>query len=288
MEAWWRGRFSGSILVVDNDPEGTAELAARAHPAQRVRYCVESRPGIAMARNRVLDEASGEDILVFIDDDETPRPGWLCALVNTYLMTGATAVAGPVVSRCHGPVDPFVEAGRFLGREHRTGLRTGDIIERAATNNLLLDLKRVRGLGVQFDQRFGLSGGEDTLFTGLLQRRGAVMVWCADAVVNDEVPPERLRKGYVVNRAASLANATLLAELALPESGYQRVSVGLAALATAIARGGQGLALAAYGTVTGSTSARARGSHALARTRGSLGALVGHRSRPYARAHVRT
>ena len=68
----------------------------------------------------------------------------------------------PVRSRLPEPVDPWVlGSGRFDRVRRPTGAR----LHGGATNYLLLDLARVRALGLRFDERLGLTGGEDTLFT---------------------------------------------------------------------------------------------------------------------------
>lgn len=59
------------VLVVDNDPAGSGrDVAAGADLP--VRYVVEPAPGIAAARNRILDECVDRDLVAFIDDDEIP------------------------------------------------------------------------------------------------------------------------------------------------------------------------------------------------------------------------
>ena len=80
-------------------------------------------------------------------------------------------------------------------------------MEVAATNNLLLDLGRIRALGLEFDERFGLSGGSDTLFTRPLVARGGRMVWCDEAMVVDNVPAGRLTRDWVLRRALRSGNS---------------------------------------------------------------------------------
>jgi succinoglycan biosynthesis protein ExoM len=101
------------VLVVDNDPAQSARPVVETLAAERVRYVPEPVPGIAAARNRVLDETAA-DLLVFIDDDERPQAGWLAALLATRAATGAVAVAGAVVSAFDGDLDPWVQAGAFF------------------------------------------------------------------------------------------------------------------------------------------------------------------------------
>ena len=109
----------GHVLVVDNDPDGSARAVVERLGDDRVSYAHEPTPGIAAVRNRILDVATddlGADLVAMIDDDERPEPGWLAALVRTWEQTGAALVAGRVVPEFGGPLDPWVAAGRFHTR----------------------------------------------------------------------------------------------------------------------------------------------------------------------------
>jgi len=135
-----------------------------------LRYVIEERPGVAAVRNRALDETGGRDLLVFIDDDEEPEPGWLAALVGLWASTGCQAVAGPVIPAYEVEPEAWVRQGEFFVR--RTW-PTGTVRPVAASNCLLLDLGFVRRAGLRFDEAFGATGGEDTLFTPPARARAA-------------------------------------------------------------------------------------------------------------------
>ena len=62
------------VLVVDNDPDRSAESLVAQFADQGVVYANEPEPGIATARNRAMKAAANTDLLVFIDDDEVPDP----------------------------------------------------------------------------------------------------------------------------------------------------------------------------------------------------------------------
>lgn len=70
------------ILIVDNAPSDgrTRELVAR---LPGVRYTCEPKPGLDFARNRALEEATGE-LIVFLDDDVTVDRGWLAGLMCAF------------------------------------------------------------------------------------------------------------------------------------------------------------------------------------------------------------
>lgn len=271
----------GEVVVVDNDPAGSALPVLERIEDRRARYVCEPTPGISAARNRLLDAAGDADLLVFIDDDETPEPGWLSALVTTWRATGAAAVSGPVISTPDGALDPWVSAGGFFERSHRAGLTTGADLDRAATNNLLLHLPVVRQAGLRFDPRFGLSGGEDSLFTRSLVRHGGRIVWCADAVVHDRLPVDRLTKEYALSRTYGLANSSARVDLALHDGAVARATARVHLLLTGMARLVVGIAQAVAGALTRRVGRRARGRRMVARGRGEVAAALGAVTTPY-------
>jgi glycosyltransferase involved in cell wall biosynthesis len=81
------------IVVVDNAPVcGEVEnLIASWRPPVPARRVVESRPGLAWARNAGLAAAAG-DILAYLDDDERPDRHWLAEMARGFTL--APQVAG--------------------------------------------------------------------------------------------------------------------------------------------------------------------------------------------------
>ncbi|MGO4955898.1 glycosyltransferase family 2 protein [Luteococcus sp. Sow4_B9] len=194
VQAGWRAE----LLVVDNSPEGQARSVVEAAQLPvLMRYVNETTPGLSAARNRALHEAAGARLLAFIDDDEHPGERWLLNLVDTWRETGAQAVTGPVRSDPVKPVDDWIRA---TGLFDRVTAGTGDVRSGTATNNLLLDMDFIRCQKVQFDPRFGLTGGEDSKFGQDLRRAGGRVVWCDEAEVSEEVPADRLEHAWIEQR----------------------------------------------------------------------------------------
>jgi succinoglycan biosynthesis protein ExoM len=259
-----------SVLVVDNDAEASARATVEALALPDVRYVVEPTPGIAAARNRVLDETRDADLLVFIDDDERPEPGWLAALVACQRAEGCAAVAGAVVPEVGAIEDPWILAGGFFVRQRHA---TGAEMPAASTANLLLDLRQVRALGdVRFDARFGLSGGSDTLFTRTLTRNGGRIVWCDEAVVTDHIRTQRLTRSWVLQRHFRSGNSWAMAGLDLEKGTLPRLRTRFRLTGHGLARILAGSLRSAWGTLTGSLRHRARGSRTTAR---GVGMTVG-------------
>lgn len=275
------GIVDTAVVVVDNDPAGSARDAVCATGDDRVRYAIEDCPGLSAARNRVVDEAVDFEVLVFLDDDERPHDGWLAALLSTFAESDADAVGGPVQLVPLGEADAWVQASGLLAQVNRAGLLTGSRVPRAATNNLLLDLRRVRALGVRFDDRFAFSGGEDSFFTGTFTDRGATIRWCAEAVVDDLIPPERLTREYHLRKRRTLSNSGVRADVLLARSGPQQLQRRLRWATVGVVQILKGTTSAIVGALRGSLAQRARGELKRASGVGALTGSVGRATLAY-------
>jgi succinoglycan biosynthesis protein ExoM len=271
------------VLVVDNDADASARAVVDALAGRGVRYVVEPSPGIAAARNRAIAESSDHDVLIFIDDDEEPGQGWLVALLAVYRSSGAAAVVGPVVSEFDGPLDPWIAAGGFF---ERCRLSTGTTVQAAATNNLLLDLRKVRALGLQFDERFGLSGGSDTLFTRTLSSAGESIVWCDQAVVVDHVPQTRATREWVTRRAMRYGNSWSRTSVAMSGSPMSAILARIEMSGRGLVRIVAGAGRCGIGYVTRSTRHEARGTRTMMKGIGYVRGAVGSTYVEYARPSV--
>jgi len=278
------------VVVVDNDPAGSArqrvergavEALAATDGRVGVEYEHESVPGIAAARNRALDAGRDDELLVFIDDDERPSERWLLELVGLQRRTGAEAVVGPVQSEYAVPPEPYIVAGGFFERRR---LASGTRVDVAATNNLLLDLAAVRRWGLRFDLALGQLGGEDTLFTRSIAARGGTLLWCAEAMVTDVVPADRVTRRWVLQRAYSSGNGWGLTSVMLAGRGPRRLVVRLRLTGQGLVRLAGGAARWATGVATGSLGRRARGLRTVLRGAGMVSGAWGSGYREYGRS----
>lgn len=271
------------VVVVDNDPEGSAADVVLGWAGRGVRYVHEPRPGISAARNRALAEAGDAEALVFFDDDEHPCPGWLATLVGAWREWGCAAVAGPVGARLAVPAEPWVLGTGVFDRPTRP---TGTSVRGAGAGNLLLDLRRVRALGLRFDERLGLVGGEDTLFTHALVHAGEEIRWCDEAAAVEFVPAERLTRRWVLRRCFRSAGSWSRAEVVLARGRAGRWQVRGSLVAKAAVRVLQALLALTAATVTGRAGARGRAVTTLASYAGlvvgAFGYTVGEYARPAA------
>jgi succinoglycan biosynthesis protein ExoM len=196
------------IIVVDNDPDGSAEPAVRAIAAQShvpLHYVSEPRPGISHARNTGVEHAAGR-YLAFLDDDEEADPRWLAHFLATLDQFGADAVVGPVLP--HFPDGASVDAYRRFVYTRDARVPTGTPLLRWNIGNSIFDKARCFVTAEPFLPRLGRTGGEDTVFLRQLTRRGCKMVWCGEAIAWESVPADRLEPDYLLRRAFRGAQTT--------------------------------------------------------------------------------
>ncbi|WP_448621147.1 glycosyltransferase family 2 protein [Geodermatophilus sp. URMC 65] len=271
------------VVVVDNDPGGSAADVVLGWAGRGVRYVHEPRPGISAGRNRALAEAGDAEVLVFFDDDEHPCPDWLATIVGAWRDWGCAAVAGPVGAQLAVPAEPWVLGTGVFDRPTRP---TGTSVRGAGAGNLLLDLHRVSALGLRFDERLGLVGGEDTFFTHALVHAGEEIRWCDEAEAVEFVPAERLTRRWVLRRCFRSAGSWSRAEVLLAPGRAGRWQVRGSVVAKAAVRVVQALLALTAATVTGRAGARGRAASTLASYAGlvvgAFGYTVGEYARPAA------
>ena len=205
-----------SLIVIDNDPDGSARTVCdRLAPSFKypIRYQIESRQGIAHARNRALTCVDSTiDWIAFIDDDEVPEPTWLAELFRVQAANEADVVAGPVLPRFEGNVPAWIVKGEFFDRRRYP---TGHPLQTAATNNVLFRAQIIRGLTTHFDKRLALTGGEDSQFFRRLHRAGFKIVWADSAIVHEWVPMSRANATWLIRRMFRIGNAMTAVEFDL-------------------------------------------------------------------------
>lgn len=200
-------RFTYSVVVADNDRSESARAIVSGFAtgaAVAVSYCVEPRQNIALARNKVVEHASG-DFVALIDDDEEPSADWLLRLFEAIEQYGADGVLGPVVPRFQLPPPQWIERGRLFDRPSPP---TGTWLQwrQTRTGNALLRRSIFAAPENRFRAEYG-RGGEDVDFFRRMLASGMRFVWYAEASVFELVPAERCRRSYLLKRALTRGGA---------------------------------------------------------------------------------
>ena len=193
-------RFTVSITVVDNDAAASAEssvLQFAATSAVPVKYFVEPRQSICLARNKAVEE-SDADLVAFIDDDEFPASRWLLNLFNACCEEGVSGVIGPVKRHFDEQPPKWIVKGPFYQRPTHP---TGFVIDwrEGRTGNVILKHRLFKVGAPPFDPEFHRGG--DTDFFRRMTQQGHVFIWCNEAVVYEVVPPTRWSRKFMLQRA---------------------------------------------------------------------------------------
>ncbi len=194
------GLFTYSIVVADNDGERSgAPIVAKMSSFCRVpiRYCVEPRRNIALARNKAIENAEGA-FVALIDDDEFPEPTWLLTLYETLCEYRVDGVLG-VVRRHFEEIPPawFRKSGIYS----RKIKPTGAVVrwKESRTGNALLKRGMLVCDPAPFRPEF--RAGEDQDFFRRKIEAGYKFIWSADAVVCETIPPARWKRSYILRKA---------------------------------------------------------------------------------------
>ena len=199
------------LIVVDNDGSDpqvrdTVLRFAATAPHLTVHFEVEKKPGIAAARNAVFGKAFevGASRLAMLDDDEWPDRRWLTELLKVQASTSAAVVGGPVRPEFPASAKHLEKHARFWSVQEQT-LHGKPFV--FCSCNFLIDLVAIaqepRPL---FDDSFGLSGGEDTVFFRQLFFKGHPMAWAPHAWMYEEVPESRANLKWMRQRRFGIGN----------------------------------------------------------------------------------
>lgn len=196
------------ILIIDNNSKDNtqqvlAELAAA--EGAPLRYVLEPDPGIVPARNRALEECLDRTYMVFMDDDEIPKPGMLAGAIDAFEREGAECAGGRIKVPFEPGERPEWLQDELLGflaeldhgpksfwvTDHTTPLWTSNVAYRMA---LFSD-------GLRFDKRYnrvgkaGCSGEDWVMFEALLERKAKIR-YRPDMEVEHHVEKWRFTRSY--------------------------------------------------------------------------------------------
>jgi succinoglycan biosynthesis protein ExoM len=261
------------IIVVDNDPLRTAEpVCTSVALPWPVKYFVEPGRGITHVRNRAVQEAGAFDCIAFLDDDEVPAPRWLEELLSVQHRFRAKVVAGPVMPKFAPGTPEWARTSRLF---HRPSFSTGQSLKFCSTNNALV-CREVFALVPTFDDRFNLSGGEDTHFFLRVHKAGHSIVWSEEAIVFESISCERANFSWLLRRGYQCGNTWSFCELSLDD----RLRTRALRFLKASAHVARGLALTAASVFEGK-AALARSLQTVSLGLGMLTGLAGHKFLAY-------
>ena len=231
------------VIVQNASPEISADVAAlQTETGGFSAVILEPRTGIPHARNCAIRHAIrlDYDFIAFIDDDAVPDEDWLVESMRVLRVCGGEAVTGP-----QHPVFPpdaprrLSKAAIYKAVDHRPGRPC----RWAASNNVIFSAPFVRDHQLLLDETF-TTGGSDKSFFRRFARAGGRIWWAPDAIVREDVTPERLTLRWALRRSWRLGTTgfriersgrPLAAALAISlVKGAVYIGAGLALLPTCL------------------------------------------------------
>jgi glycosyltransferase involved in cell wall biosynthesis len=199
---------SYELIVVDNNSTDRtsrvlAELIAR--NGNRLRHVVETKQGVAFARNRGIDEARAA-VVAFVDDDVRVAPDWVETIVRQFAASPELeCIGGRVLPEWEAAPPSWLtpahwaplalqdlgDAPLILSAENPRGLISANLACRRA----LFD--RVGGFAPAFQRvKDGIGSIEDDEWIRRLWRGGGRARYVPELVAWTAVPASRLTRAY--------------------------------------------------------------------------------------------
>lgn len=199
------------IVVVENDSINHSEFIVQSFLLEgkfKINYYLETRQGLAYARNRSVKEAKNCDFCCFVDDDQEVAPDWLVELMNCQVEFDADGVWG------QNPPIFLKKVPGFIKKFHQPRKHDyGEITESAPTNCLMLRKHYLDQVDGPFDLRLNFAGGEDTYLTSLITSIGGVIRFTPKANAYEIIPNDRTTISYLIIRTYRDSNSSYLVDL---------------------------------------------------------------------------
>ncbi|WP_027363167.1 glycosyltransferase [Desulfospira joergensenii] len=196
------------ILIINNNSTDDTEkrlIELQTQPGVSLRFVKEVHQGIVEARNRALQESLDSEYLIFMDDDELPREGFIEAAIRCFEENNAECVGGKVKNDFSVIKRPKWLNEELLGflAEVDYGDKPFWIKDKSTplwTANIGYKTELFRD-GLKFDKRYnrkgkGIGGGSDMIMFSELLDRGTKIRYCPGMVVNHYPEPWRLKRRY--------------------------------------------------------------------------------------------
>jgi GT2 family glycosyltransferase len=208
------------IVVAIETPDCDAPFEqADAHGVRWIQ--IPEKRGLGFNRNRLLEAVRGE-LLVGLDDDVEPQPGWLEALLRPLDDPGTCAASGAIIIPPSGLLGDCISAlgfpaGGSVGYPIMFPVSPDGSTDNITTVNWAARIAEVRAAG-GFNETL-TAGGEDTELAYRLNKSGHRIVFAPDAVV---VHPARSGMGDFMRWFYRRGRAKRQFVLVVPSSRFVR------------------------------------------------------------------
>jgi hypothetical protein len=194
-------QLGGGELLIVRSGEATAAVPPVLGPLdQRVRMVAEPRTSSAAAREAAL-AAARAPVVLFLDDDCEPAPGWVDGLRAAMGPEGVAAAGGTIVPLWPGARPRWLHPRLASSYGERSA---GTTRHEPFAANLAVRTSAVAavgGLDLDLGHRDGVPGlHEETELMSRLRRRGWGVVDAPSAVVHHRVRADQVRRRWLLRR----------------------------------------------------------------------------------------
>jgi glucosyl-dolichyl phosphate glucuronosyltransferase len=200
-------------IVIDNSPDqvAAATFSARYAEERRVRYVLESTPGLSNARNVGVRSARA-DIVAFVDDDAIAAPNWANEIVRAFENGNRVGVVGGRVVPRWVSSQPMWLSDSLLGNL--------SIVDWGSEKRQLKSTEWLVGCNIAFDKvalmaaggfnralgRIGsdllLLSGEEIEVIEKITAAGHISIYTPAAIVEHVINPAKLTREWFRRRSA--------------------------------------------------------------------------------------
>jgi glycosyltransferase involved in cell wall biosynthesis len=191
------------LLIVDNNStDNTADAIKPLLTNPRVRYVLETRQGLSIARNRGVAEAK-HPIVVMLDDDIDLHPKYMDTLEHIYSDPAVAIAGGKVLPYKEKIPDWLPEKYNYLVSLYDAGEKPL-YVQKLLGANFSFRKKVWEEVG-DFDAQFGPNaefklGGDENDFLQRAQQKGYQVLYHPDLVVYHKIA-NRFNKAFVLKYA---------------------------------------------------------------------------------------
>jgi hypothetical protein len=215
-----RRHIAVELIIIDNNStDDTARVITSCAERLPIRRLFQPKPGKNAALNLALDQPELGELVVFTDDDVTPREDWLrqiAAITDRWpdcdLFGGKTYVVWP-----YEPVPAWAQSPAILGWGFASNADLGDGERLYPPGRYPVGFNywvRREAIGeLRFDEHLGPRPerrilGDENKFQRDLQQTGTAIVYAGGAVVGHRVEPELVTPAGILNRAVATGRST--------------------------------------------------------------------------------
>lgn len=190
-----------NIIIVDNYIDSNLKniINNKKFSNIDIEYFKENMKGITYARNKCLEEAKKFkfDYLIFLDDDEIVDKFWLYELIKCVKSYDADLVCGPVISIYDVETPFWIKKTKYFDRPI---IETGKQLKTCGAGNILIKKDIIYMNEFKFNNRYAISGSEDTELFLKMTIKGVKLIYCAEAKAYEKVEINRMNMKYMLKR----------------------------------------------------------------------------------------